>query len=127
LWAFAEWCGLADPRPGGRAEQFAALWLWMRGFDIIGRRYRRHVGEIDIIARRGRLLAFVEVKYRRDPTLLHGVFRHGQRRRIVRAAHWFLKERPQYRNHDCRFDLITIHPWSLPRHIPDAWRADGCW
>jgi putative endonuclease len=108
-------------RAGRRAELVAAWWLRLKGFHIIARRYATPVGEIDLIARRGKLLVFVEVKRRRDAALAAEAVLPRQRQRIIRAAELFLQRRPQLLG-ECRFDLIAVSPWRWPTHLPDAWR-----
>lgn len=109
-------------RYGRRAETISAWWLRLRGYRIVASRYRCPVGEIDLIARRGRTLAFVEVKARDEDAA--DALRSRQRRRIVRAAEAFLQRRPALARLDPRFDLIVLRRRRLPRHIPGAWRAD---
>ena len=84
---------------GRWAEGLAAWSLRLRGYRIVARRFRTPLGEIDLIAQRGRLVAFVEVKARTD----------------LEQALVALTVRQ-------RFDLVTVRPWRLPRHLADAWR-----
>lgn len=113
---------------GRAAETIAALWLMAKGYRVLGRRVRgapgSGAGEIDLIARRGRTLAFVEVKTR--PDLDEAAFAIGpeQRRRIVRAAEAFLAARPDLSGLTLRFDAVLVAPRRLPRHWPGAWTAD---
>lgn len=112
-------------RRGRRAETLAALWLRLKGYRILARRYRTPVGEVDLIARRGRALAFVEVKARRDlATALEAVGRR-QRERTLRAALLFLARNPGAAECDLRFDIVVIRPRRLPHHLVDAWQAKG--
>jgi putative endonuclease len=110
-------------RFGRRAEDLCVAWLRLKGYRILARDLRFHVGEIDIVARRGRALAFVEVKSRVDAATADALGAH-QRRRIVRAAEAFLQRRPELAQLDLRFDLMLIAPWRRPRHLVAAWRAD---
>ena len=110
---------------GRFAETVGALLLRLKGYRIVARGFRVPVGEIDIIARRGRTLAFVEVKARTGAgDTAPEVLTPRQRRRITRAAEAFLKVRPAYRGLDLRFDLIIIGRRGPPRHLANAWRAD---
>jgi len=106
----------------GRIGEFVSCWyLRLSGYRIIHQDYRSASGEIDIIARRGNIIAFVEVKARSnqdDATLALG---STQRRRIERTAMSFLSARPELSNHDCRFDLMALSPWRWPRHLEGAW------
>ena len=104
----------------GRLAEAACVWsLRLRGYRILARRFRTHVGEIDIVARRGRMVAIVEVKARHGET--PPAVSPRQRRRIVRAAEAFLAHRPQP-GAGLRFDLMTVARWRPPRHLEDAWR-----
>jgi len=112
-------------RRGRRAEALAALLLRFKGYRVLVRDYRCAVGEIDIIVRRGGLIAFVEVKWRRR--LADAVESIGprQQRRIVRAAGHYLAGNPSCANHSLRFDAVVMAPGRLPRHLTDAFQADG--
>ena len=82
------------------------------------------MGEIDIIARRGHLIAFIEVKARRTEALALESVTPRQRNRIRRAAGAFMVARPGLTNCDLRFDIMVVTPWNLPNHVTNAWR-DG--
>ena len=112
-------------RRGLRAETVAAFWLRLRGYAIVERDLRSRLGQIDIIARRGRTIVFVEVKERAEvATALESVLPQ-QRRRIERSAVSYMAGRQQFSGHDMRFDVVVLSPWRLPRHIVDAWRPDS--
>jgi putative endonuclease len=105
---------------GRRAESLAILFLRARGYRVLGRSYVVRGGEIDIIARRGSAVAFVEVKAR--PTLedaLIAVTPAKQRRISIAARHWLGANEWAMRC-SLRGDLITIAPWRLPRHLIGA-------
>jgi len=107
---------------GRRAEVLSAWWLRALGHRVLARRWRCPAGEIDLIARRGGVLAFVEVKARPSvSTALEAVSPH-QRHRIERAAEAFLSQQPKWRNLDVRFDVMVVAPGRPPRHVRDAWR-----
>ena len=114
--------GAAARRRGARAERLAAWLLRLKGYAILARGLRLPGGEIDIVARRGRVLVFVEVKARADIAAAAEALRRRQRARIVRAAAAFLALRPDLAGHDVRFDAI-LFGHVLPRHVADAWRA----
>lgn len=109
-------------RRGLWSEVFAAIALNLKGYRVLARRHRTPVGELDLIACRGRILAMVEVKAR--ASLAQGLEAVGtrQQQRIARAAEAFCAQFPRYREHDLRFDVIVVVPWRWPRHIIDAWR-----
>lgn len=113
----------------GRAGEFsAALLLRLKGYRVLARRFSlgagTGAGEVDLIARRGRTLAFVEVKARTGLDAAAEAIRPEQRRRIVRAAEAFLAERPGLSELEVRFDAVLVAPGRFPRHLPGAWRAD---
>ncbi len=110
----------------GRVAEWLCLWhLRVRGWRIVARGWRCPAGEIDIIARRGRVLAIVEVKSRGDVGVAAAALAPRQRRRIVRAAEAFLGARPDLAGLDLQFDLMLVAQHRLPRHWQGAWRADG--
>ncbi len=109
-------------RFGLGAERLAALWLGAKGFRVLARRFQCPQGEIDLVARRGRLVVFVEVKARADAAAAAEAVSARQRRRIERAAEVFLQRRPEFAGSDLRFDAVLITPGRLPRHVADAWR-----
>ncbi len=109
-------------RSGQRAEAWCAWWLRLRGYRILARRHRSRYGEIDIIARRGKMVAFIEVKARPDRQSALAVVVAAQRQRIQRAASAFLANRPDLSEHTVRFDVIAVVRWRWPYHIIDAWR-----
>lgn len=105
---------------GRRGEALAALRLRLAGYRILARRERNPWGEIDLIARRGRVVAFVEVKTHRTVGP-DGPMTHQQRMRVARAAEAFLARRRDLDGMDVRFDLVLVGGlW--PRHRKDAWR-----
>ncbi len=112
-------------RYGHLAEARAALLLRLKGYRILARRYRTPVGEIDVIAKRGKLLAMVEVKGRAGGAAANAAEALGapQRRRIERAAAAWLAGHPGSAACDVRFDLIVVGSGPLPRHLPGAWLA----
>ena len=109
-------------RRGHAGERLASLRLMLAGYRILARRYRTKVGEIDLIARRGKVVAFVEVKRRDDLAQGLEAVTPRARARIRRAAELFLRRNPILADHALRFDIIVITPWAWPRHIADAWR-----
>ena len=109
-------------RAGRIAESVAAWVLRARGFRILARRYTTPVGEIDLVARRGDLVLFVEVKRRASCDDALAALRPDQRARIARAAEAFLQRHGDLAACAARFDLVAIVPWRLPLHLPDAWR-----
>jgi putative endonuclease len=109
-------------RAGRVAEALCALALILAGYRILARRFRTPVGELDIVARRGRVLAFVEVKARASLALAAEAIAARQRQRVERAAGAYLALHPALAGFDQRFDAMLVAPWRWPRHIRDAWR-----
>jgi putative endonuclease len=99
--------------------------LRARGWRIIARGWRCPSGEIDILARRGKVLAVIEVKSRGEIAAAAAALTPRQRRRIARAADAFLKSRPDLAELDLRFDVMLVAPLRPPRHWRGAWRTDG--
>jgi putative endonuclease len=85
---------------GRRAETLAAWWLRLHGWRILARRARIAGGEVDLVAKRGRTVAFVEVKQRRSERLAPRYARPGD---------------------DIRIDAIFLVPGQLPRHLVNVW------
>jgi putative endonuclease len=114
----------ASYRTGVWAEIKAAIYLICCGYRILKWRYKTPVGEIDLIARRGRILAFVEVKARRTQEGGLDAVSMTSWQRIARAAERFDQaERPQTgKTLYWRYDLMVVRPWRLPYHQRDTYR-----
>lgn len=111
-------------RRGRLAEAMCRLSLRLKGYRILARNLRTPVGEIDIVARRGRIVAVVEVKARLDGADPGLVPAPRQRRRIARAAGAFLAMNPALAGLSVRFDVMSVTGWRWPRHLADAWREE---
>ena len=110
----------------GTFAEFLCRWhLRLRGWRIVASDWRCPSGEIDILARRGGVLAIIEVKSRRDLASAAASMLPRQRRRIARAASAFLLGRPDLAELAPRFDVMLVLPLRPPRHLRDAWRVDG--
>ena len=107
---------------GRRAEQLAALMLMLKGYTILARRARTPSGEIDLIARRKNLVAFVEVKARSSEILAIEAVTTKAQGRIIRAAELWMARRSDLQDCDWRFDIVAVIPKRWPRHLRDAWR-----
>ncbi len=105
---------------GREGERRAAWWLWLRGWRILDRRVRTPAGEVDLVARKGNLVAFVEVKTRATGAELDFAIDERRPRRVAAAAEYLM---PRYAGpgDDIRVDVILIAPGTLPRHIENAW------
>lgn len=107
-------------RRGRVSELLAAAVLCLKGYRIIDRRYRSRAGEIDLIAVRGRRLAFVEVKLR--PTLAAAEMATTARQadRMARAAERWVWRHPGFRSHEIGLDVLLCAPWRFPQHRANA-------
>jgi len=116
---------LAAQTRGHRAEICAVWLLRLKFYRILARRQRSRAagaGEIDIIARKGAVIAFIEVKARADLAGAIEAVTAQQRRRLCRGAEAFLATRPALAGLNVRFDAIMLAPGRWPRHMIDAWR-----
>jgi putative endonuclease len=112
---------------GLSAEARAAAWLMAKGYRILAKRFRTPYGEIDIVARRRNLLAFIEVKARASLDEAAYAVTPRQQARIINAAQawlqvWLLAH-PEHADFELRFDAMLIAPRRLPRHLLAAFDA----
>jgi putative endonuclease len=114
---------IAAFRTGLSAEGRAAAFLMVKGYRILAKRFRTPYGEIDIVARRRHLVAFVEVKARASLDEAAYAVTPRQRRRIVDAAQAWLMAHPEHADFELRFDAMLIAPRCLPRHLKAAFDA----
>jgi putative endonuclease len=115
--------GAAARLSGRRAEVWAAIWLMLKGYRILGFRLKTPQAEIDLLAQKGEILAVVEVKSRTSLAAALEAVSHDQRERLRRAGRNLAARRPALQNAAVRLDLIALAPGKLPRHSPDAWRG----
>ena len=115
--------GAAARLSGRRAEVWAAAWLMAKGYRILAFRWKTPLAEIDLVAKRGRVLAVVEVKSRTTLEVALETVSYDQRDRLRRAAAQLAATRPALAGCDVRLDLLALAPGRLPRHIPDAWKG----
>lgn len=106
---------------GRLAEARAALWLNLHGWWVLASRVKTPFGEIDLIARRGRTVAFVEVKARKNAADLDDAIDEYRLQRVAAAveavAHRYLRPRDT-----ARIDVLLLAPRRFPRHIVNAWQ-----
>lgn len=109
-------------RHGRQAERIAGWWLRLKGWTIIDRRVRTKAGEIDLIARRGALVAFIEVKARATAAGLDFATDERRLSRMAAAAesvaHRYLRP-----GDDMQIDVILLAPGRIPRHLSNVWHG----
>ncbi|QLC23727.1 YraN family protein [Parasphingopyxis algicola] len=107
-------------RSGRRGETVAGWYLRLKGYRILARRQRTPRGEIDLVAKRGRTIVFVEVKTRATPEELDFAIDEYRLERVAAAAEILA---PKFAGHgeDIRIDVILTAPGHWPRHIENAW------
>ncbi len=109
-------------RRGRKAETLACWALRLKGWRILARRVKARGGEIDIVARRGRTLAFVEVKARASEESARFALDHYRLRRVAVAAEQLI-QRYGRDGDETRIDAIFVLPGRWPRHVPDVWQG----
>src|SRR6202171_2936428 len=114
---------IAAFRTGLSAESRAAAFLMAKGYRILAKRFRTRYGEIDIVARKRNLLAFIEVKARASLDDAAYAVTPRQQHRIIDAARGWLMVHPEHADFDLRFDAMLIAPRRLPRHLLAAFDA----
>jgi len=107
---------------GHWAETQTAWLLRLTGHRILARNYKTPVGEIDLIAKRGNTVSFIEVKARADSQAAAEAITPKQRRRIQRAAEMYLVHHPALQTHDIRFDVCLVSGSFRLKILRDAWR-----
>ena len=107
-------------RRGWAAEYIAAVFLMLKGYRILALRYKTKLGEVDIIARKGDLAVFVEVKARADEMGAVNAVSYASQNRIRAASDLWLARQRDYAILSQRYDIVAVLPGKLPRHFPDA-------
>jgi putative endonuclease len=109
-------------RFGRWGERRAAWWLRLHGWRIVGQRVKQRTGEIDLIARRGRTTAFIEVKTRATAAALDLSIDEYRLRRVAAAVN-AVSHRYARPDDDIRIDIILIAPRAWPRHLTNVWHG----
>jgi putative endonuclease len=107
-------------RRGHRGEALAAFALRLKGWRIVAKRYRSPLGEIDLIARRGNLIAMVEVKARSSFRGAMDSVTPAAQKRIMGSADLWLSRQKDAAKLSIRFDIIAVLPWRWPIHVERA-------
>lgn len=110
----------ANHRRGILAEYLALAYLTCKGYRLVALRYKTPVGEVDLIMRRGRTLAFIEVKARSESRHAAEAIHSKNQARVMRAAQHFLTCHPAYQEYQVRFDAVLIAWYKRPHHMPHA-------
>ena len=116
---------IAAERAGRRAEMLAGLYFQLSGYRVLYRRYRTPLGEIDLVLTRFGTLVFVEVKARTCLAEERAALEAVDRRRLVRAAQYFVSHHPRLAERPMRFDVIFLARRAWPRHVRNAFDASG--
>lgn len=103
------------------AEWVACALIWLKGYQILHRRFKCQQGEIDIVATRGKALAIIEVKYRKTHDLGLSCLSEKQKSRLIAATRFLLARKSDYASLQPRFDLIIVSAKMWPHHILNAW------
>jgi putative endonuclease len=112
-------------RLGVSAENRAALFLAAKGYRTLAKRWKTPVGEIDLVVKRGSLVAFVEVKARANMTAAAESVLPRQKKRIIAAAEAWLAAHPEHAGYDMRFDAVLVAPGRMPQHIASAFEVES--
>jgi putative endonuclease len=112
-------------RLGVSAESRAALFLAAKGYRTLAKRWKTPVGEIDLVVKRGELIAFIEVKARAKLDDAAEAVLPRQKRRIIAAAEAWLAAHPEHAGYDLRFDAVLVAPGKLPQHIVSAFEVES--
>ena len=111
----------AAEKQGRAGEARAALWLQVKGWRILAQRRKTPLGEIDLIARRGKVIAFIEVNWRASAAELDYAIDERRLSRVAAAveavAHEYATD-----GEDIRIDVLLLAPGTFPRHIVNAWQ-----
>ena len=109
----------------GRTAELVALWyLRLKGYRLLAHRYKSPQGEIDLVMRKGDTTAFVEVKSRKTIDGAIAAVTPYQAKRIAAAARSFMGTDRRAAMQFCRFDIVAVSPYHLPRHIENAFYGD---
>jgi putative endonuclease len=105
------------------AEYLCAAYLILKGYNILRLRYRNHAGEIDIIAAKGKLIIFTEVKARKSKEDALFSVTPAKQQILINSASGFIATNQKYAHHSLRFDMMVVTSPVKIYHLKDAWRA----
>jgi putative endonuclease len=113
---------LVAEKRGRQGERLAGWWLRLKGWSIVARRVRTPAGEIDLVARRGSMVAFIEVKARKTGQALDEAIDERRLSRVAAAAE-SLAAAYMKPGDDMRIDVILLAPGRAPRHLENVWHG----
>ena len=109
---------------GKTAELLAGAYLMLKGYKPQGYRIKTPVGELDLIMKKNKTLAFIEVKARKKTPYLLDSISEKQKRRILKSAAYWLSKRPDLAQNTLRFDVVLVSKWIHIKHIQNAFQAE---
>ncbi len=109
-----------NERIGRFAERLVFLKFFFQGYGLLESRYQNPFGEIDLIFKRGKSIAFCEVKFRQIKKVGLEALSPKQQKRIHKGAQFYLARNPNYAPYNMRFDYVVIYKWGLT-HLKNAW------
>lgn len=99
------------------AERITILFLRLKGYKILFWRYKTVFGEIDIIAKKGKMIVVIEVKARKSKTAIEELLQPKQVSRIKKTTELFLANNTKFRKCPIRFDFVMMNKFYFPRHL----------
>jgi putative endonuclease len=108
-------------KKGLQAEALAKLYLQLKGYGVLEERFKTPMGEIDLIVKKGGVVAFVEVKLRKTEDAAAEAIHAKNQSRVRNAAELYLQKHPEYNECELRFDALVMAHGAWPQHILSAW------
>jgi putative endonuclease len=113
-----------NEKRGHKAENIAFLFLRLKGYKLLARRFKSHHGEIDLIMRKGKTTAFIEVKARNSTdAAITSVTTYQSKRISAAAGLWMLRDAKAAAGF-CRFDIVAVNAYLWPTHIQNAFSGE---
>ncbi len=113
-----------NEKRGHKAETIAFLFLRLKGYKLLARRFKSHHGEIDLIMRKGQTTAFIEVKARNSTdAAITSVTTYQSKRISAAAGLWMLRDAKAAAGF-CRFDIVAVNAYLWPTHIQNAFSGE---
>jgi putative endonuclease len=100
------------------AEKISIFLLIIKGYKILKWRYKSRFGEVDIIAKKAKIIVAIEVKARKSSSkiIIEEILSLKQIERVKKSAQFFVSENLQFHNYDLRFDFIEVNQFYWPKH-----------